>query len=847
MAETTQPPTPANNTPPATGLGEADIAALRDKYGYNEIADKDEPLLARLARRLWGPIPWMIEAAAILSAMVHKWEDLTIILVLLVVNVFIDFHQESKALSALEAIKAQLARETLVKRDGQWRSIPARELVPGDLIRLRLGNIVPADAVLVDGAQLEVDQSALTGESLPVAATGGQLVYSNSIVRRGESEAVVTAIGSATYFGKTASLVARAARTQRSHFQQAVTRIGNFLIALAGVMIALILVVSLVRGDPFLEILRFSMVLAIASIPVALPAVLSVTMAVGALHLAKRHAVVSRLVSIEELAGVDVLCSDKTGTLTQNTMTLGTIEVQPGATEPEVLIWAALSSRREDGDALETPIFEAIDAHGLADRLASYTVESFTPFDPVHKMTRATASDAAGREPFEVIKGAPQAVAAACAITEADAKDIEARVEALAAEGNRTIAVAFRKPEADHFTFAALLPMYDPPRDDSAAMIAAIEDLGVEVKMVTGDHAAIARTMSDRLGLSGTIEEAAVFIEALNGPKADAALESVAGVAEVFPEHKYAIVEALKRLGHIVAMTGDGVNDAPALRAADTGIAVSGATDAARAAADLILLEPGLGVIAEAVRQSREIFGRMMSYAVFRLAETTRVILFMTLAIVVFNFYPVTAIMIIMLALLNDIPIMAIAYDNARVERAPVRWNMREVITIGAVLGVAGVISSFSLFFILERMGLSTETIQSMMFLKLIVAGNSTIYVTRTRDRHFWERPYPSRKFFLSAISAVIVGTIVATTGLFMKRVGLEAVALIWAYALAWFVFNDFLKVWVYRVWFPSLGSGAPRRAGGGGDGDGSGPGDGPAGSGEVGTAPGDGAAGTGQ
>jgi H+-transporting ATPase len=813
MAETTQPPAPANAAPPPTGLGQADIAGLRQKYGYNEIADKDEPLLSRLARRLWGPIPWMIEAAAILSAIVHKWEDLTIILVLLVVNVYIDFRQESKALSALKAIKAELARDALVKRDGQWQTIPARELLPGDVIRLRLGNIVPADAVLVDGAQLEVDQSALTGESLPVVATGGQLVYSNSIVRRGESEAVVTAIGSATYFGKTASLVAKAARMQRSHFQQAVTRIGNFLIALAGVMIALILVVSLIRHDPFLEILRFSMVLAIASIPVALPAVLSVTMAVGALHLARRHAVVSRLVSIEELAGVDVLCSDKTGTLTQNTMTLGTVETEEGVSEAQVLVWAALASRVEDADPLEKPIFEAIEAHHLGDRLAGFTVESFTPFDPVRKMTRATAIDAADREPFEVIKGAPQKILDASAVTDADRARIDERVEVLAAEGNRTIAVARRTPEADHYTFAGILPLFDPPRADSAAMIVEIEGLGIEVKMVTGDHTAIARTMAGRLGLPGTIERADDFIAALEEPDAEAALESAAGVAEVFPEHKYAIVESLKRLGHIVGMTGDGVNDAPALRAADTGIAVSGATDAARAAADLVLLEPGLGVIAEAVRQSREIFGRMMSYALFRLAETTRVILFMTLAIVVFNFYPVTPIMIIILALLNDIPIMAIAYDNAPAEARPVRWNMREVITIGGVLGVAGVISSFLLFIVLDRMGFDRAIIQTIIFVKLDVAGHSTIYVTRTRDRHFWQKPYPSLKFFLPAFSTRIIGTVVALLGIFMEPIGLGTVALIWLYATAWFVFNDFIKVWTYRFFLQGHGVDAASEA----------------------------------
>jgi H+-transporting ATPase len=783
---------------PLEGLRSVEVEERRKTSGFNEIEEQEESLLRRFIRRLWGPIPWMIEIAAVLSAAVQKWEDLTIILVLLVVNVFIDFHQESKALSALKAIKSKLAKRALVKRDRQWQEIDARELVPGDLIRLRFGNLVPADAELVDDSILEIDQSALTGESLPVQKVSGELVYSNSIVRKGETEAFVRAIGSKTYFGKTASLVVEAGRVERSHFQKAIIKIGNLLIGLAGVMVSIIVMVSLFRDDPMLEIVRFSMVLAIASIPVALPAVLSVTMAVGALHLAKHRAVVSRLVSIEELAGVDMLCCDKTGTLTKNEMTLGEIVCFGDMSEQDALVYAALASRREDNDPLEIPIFNAITKRGLNAQVGHYGIDSFTPFNPVSKYTQARVHLESG-ESIELIKGAPQAVLAMCNEPDAAARQIEQSVDEAAEEGFRTLGVATRQESEQGYQFVALVPMFDPPRDDSKSTITEIKKLGVDLKMITGDNLAIAKQIAGMVGLRDDIDRAQDFVDGMGGADGDELLERSAGVAEVFPEHKFDIVSRLQRRGHIVGMTGDGVNDAPALRKADAGIAVSGATDAARAAADLVLLAPGLAVIAEAIREARQIFGRMMSYSIFRLAETMRVIFFMTLAIVVFNFYPVTPIMIIILALLNDIPIMAIAYDNARVEPKPVRWNMREVITVGGVLGVVGVISSFLLFFVLQEMGFEHAIIQSIIFLKLDVAGHSTIYVCRTREKHFWHRPYPSLKFFLPAFSTRIIGTLVVLFGVFMEPIGWKTILYVWLYATAWFVFNDFVKVWTYR------------------------------------------------
>ena len=832
------------------GLSAEEAQKRLAEYGYNEIEEKEEPLWHRILRRFWGPIPWMIEVAALLSAIVQKWEDFTIIIILLFVNVFVDFRQEAKALSALKLLKEKLARKALAFREGIWKEIEARELVPGDIVKLRIGSIIPADVKLIDGAYLQVDQSALTGESMPVDKSPGDVAYANSIVKTGEIIAVVTATGLKTFFGATVALVAQAEKQQRSHFQKAVINVGNYLIMISTAMVVLIIFTGIFRHDSLAEILRFALVLTVASIPVALPAVLSVTMAVGAVRLARRQAIVSRLVAIEELAGVDVLCCDKTGTLTRNKMEMGEPVTFNSYTKDDVIFYASLASSEENNDPLEVPIFNAVKSSGVYQKITGFHQTNFIPFDPVRKRTEAEYECADGQ--IVVTKGAPQAVLALCD-DDPDFAGANLQVEVFAEKGYRTLGIAVKKAAEPVFRFVGLLPFYDPPRDDSAAMIEQAKSLGVDVKMLTGDNLAIAKQIAVILGIEGDIldildlkEEkpqdllviADIITESLYGRlKPDASIseiraasnevvekleerlkdihpdhvrkhesdiirliEETGGFAQVFPADKYQIVDRLQKNDYIVAMTGDGVNDAPALKKADAGIAVSGATDAARAAADVVLLEPGLSVIIKALEEARMIFGRMKSYAIFRISETIRVILFITLAITVFNFYPVTAIMIIVLALLNDIPIMAIAYDNAKIEPKPVRWNMREVLTVSTVLGLAGVVSSFLLFFVLLEMNFSRELIQAIIFLKLDVAGHSTIYVARSGEKHFWHRPFPSLKLFIPAFSTRIAGTLIACYGLFMAPVGWEYTAYIWIYATVWFVFNDFLKVAVYRM-----------------------------------------------
>jgi H+-transporting ATPase len=785
------------------GLTQAEAQKRLTQYGPNELTDKKTNLFLKFLSYFWGPIPWMIEVAVILSGAVGHWPDFFIILLLLVANAMVGFWEERQASDAIAALKAKLAIKARVKRDGKWINPPARELVPGDVIRMRLGDIVPADARLLAGDPVEVDQSALTGESLPAERKSGDAVFSGSIIRQGEIGAMVYATGEKTYFGKTAQLVQEAHTV--SHFQKAVLKIGNYLIILAVALVAVIITFAIVRGDRILETLQFALVLTVAAIPVAMPTVLSVTMAVGARLLAKKQAIVSRLVAIEELAGVDVLCADKTGTLTQNKLTLGDPFSVNNVPVDQVILNGALASRADNNDTIDLAVLG-----GLKDKeaLKAYEVDHFQPFDPVHKRTEARVKAKDGKT-FKATKGAPQVILALSANAGQVQPAVEKAVNEFAARGFRSLGVA-RADGDGQWQFLGVLPLFDPPREDAKATIATALQMGVKVKMVTGDALAIAKETAKKLDMGTNILDAASLGDTKKQETTDVAesIEKADGFAQVFPEHKYHIVDVLQKRGHIVGMTGDGVNDAPALKKADCGIAVSGATDAARAAAAIVLMTPGLSVIIDAVKESRRIFQRMNSYAIYRIAETLRVLFFMTLAILIFNFYPLTAVMIVMLALLNDGAILSIAYDNVHYKDEPEAWNMRTVLGISTVLGVIGVVSAFGLFYLGERVfHLDRAHIQTLMYLKLSVAGHLTIFLTRTRGP-FWSIR-PANILWIAVVGTQIVATLIAVYGLFMTPLGWGWAGFVWGYALLWFLLNDRVKLLAYRVFDPVKKAGA--------------------------------------
>ncbi len=779
------------------GLTQDEAEKRLTQYGPNEIAEKKTNLLLKFLTYFWGPIPWMIEAAVILSAVAKHWPDFAIILVLLLANAVVGFWEEREAGNAIEALKDKLAVIARVKRDGKWVTPPSRELVPGDVIRLRLGDIVPADARLLEGDPVEVDQSALTGESLPAECKTGDPVFSGSIIRQGEIDALVYATGGNTYFGKTAELVQQ---TQTiSHFQKAVLKIGNYLIVLAVVLVAIIIGFAIYRGDPILTTLQFALVLTVAAIPVAMPTVLSVTMAVGARLLAKKEAIVSRLVAIEELAGVEVLCADKTGTLTQNKLTLGEPVSMGKESIEQVILYAALASRAENNDTIDLAVLGGLKEK---DVLTEYEIIHFQPFDPVHKRTEASVKNKDGST-FKVTKGAPQVILALAGNADQVKNDVDKTVNSFATRGFRSLGVAKSEGE-NKWQFIGVLPLFDPPRIDARSTIETASEMGVKIKMVTGDALAIAKETAKKLDMGTNILDASILGDAKHNesPEISDQIEKADGFAQVFPEHKYHIVDVLQKRGHIIGMTGDGVNDAPALKKADCGIAVSDATDAARAAASIVLMTPGLSVIIDAIKESRRIFQRMNSYAIYRIAETVRVLFFMTLSILIFNFYPVTAVMIVLLALLNDGPILAIAYDKVHYRNHPESWNMKLVLQISTVLGIAGVLASFMLFYLAVKVfHLDSGAVQTFMFLKLAVAGHLTIFITRTRGP-FWSIA-PAPALLWSAVGSKLLATLVAVYGVFMTPIGWKWTLIIWGYALVWAFVNDQLKLLAYKIFDP--------------------------------------------
>ncbi|HVP16686.1 MAG TPA: plasma-membrane proton-efflux P-type ATPase [candidate division Zixibacteria bacterium] len=775
-----------------SGLSTAEAEKRLKEFGPNEIPEKKTNPILKFLGYFWGPIPWMIEAAVVLSALIAHWDDFAIILALLFVNAVVGFWQEYKADNAIELLKQRLALKARVLRDGKWSEISARELVPDDAVRVRLGDIAPADIKLVEGDYLLVDQSALTGESLPVEKHVSDVTYAGSVIRQGEMDGFVVGTGINSYFGRTARLVEEA--KTRSHFQKAVIRIGNYLIILASTLVIIIFFAALFRHQSILNTAQFALVLLVAAIPVAMPAVLTVTMAVGALALAKKEAIVSKLVSIEEMAGMDVLCSDKTGTITKNELAVSELETFADFTREDALLFGSLASRQEDNDPIDTAVLAmARTSSSTVEEIGHYKIVKFRPFDPVSKRTEATVEDTSGNR-FKVTKGAPQLVLSLVPNNKTFYSRVNGFVEAFAEKGYRALGVA-RTDKQGEWQFVGLFAIYDPPREDSAATVRTAQSMGVSVKMVTGDHIAIAREIASEVGLGSNIVSADSFLEKSDS-EAQSVVEAAEGFAQVFPEHKYRIVGLLQERGHIVGMTGDGVNDAPALKKADSGIAVAGATDAAKSAAAIVLTRPGLSVIVDGIRESRKIFERMNNYAIYRVAETIRVLIFLTLAILAFNFQPITALMLVILAMLNDLPIMMIAYDNAKISGRPVRWDMRKVLTIATVLGVAGVFSSFLLLWIgLDVLHLSILTLNTLVFLKLAVAGHMTLYLARTGEQHFWVRPLPSYRLLLATELTQIGATILAVYGILMQPLGWALAGLVWGYSLMFFLINDFVKV----------------------------------------------------
>ncbi|TKW22196.2 hypothetical protein SEVIR_4G207700v4 [Setaria viridis] len=706
------------------GLTSNDGASRLQIFGPNKLEEKKESKLLKFLGFMWNPLSWVMEAAAIMAIVLANgggrppdWQDFVGIVTLLFINSTISFIEENNAGNAAAALMASLAPQTKVLRDGKWSEQDAAILVPGDIISIKLGDIIPADARLMDGDPLKIDQSALTGESLPVNKMPGDSIYSGSTCKQGEIEAIVIATGVHTFFGKAAHLVD--STNNVGHFQKVLTAIGNFCICSIAVgMLIEIIVMYPIQHRQYRDGIDNLLVLLIGGIPIAMPTVLSVTMAIGSHRLSEQGAITKRMTAIEEMAGMDVLCSDKTGTLTLNKLTVDKNMIEPFVKDLDkdaVVLYAARASRTENQDAIDASIVGM-----LADpREARAGIQEvhFMPFNPVDKRTAITYIDSDGTW-HRISKGAPEQIIDLCRLRDDVSRRVHAIIAKFADRGLRSLAVARQRvPEGNKdapgspWQFLAVLPLFDPPRHDSAETIRRALNLGVNVKMITGDQLAIGKETGRRLGMGTNMYPSSSLLKDgdTGGLPVDELIEKADGFAGVFPEHKYEIVRRLQERKHICGMTGDGVNDAPALKKADIGIAVADATDAARGASDIVLTEPGLSVIISAVLTSRAIFQRMKNYTIYAVSITIRVVLgFLLLALIWrFDFAPF---MVLIIAVLNDGTIMTISKDRVKPSPVPDAWRLQEIFATGVVLGTYQALATVLFFWAVRDTSFFTVT-----------------------------------------------------------------------------------------------------------------------------------------
>uniref|UniRef100_A0A0E0NM63 Plasma membrane ATPase n=2 Tax=Oryza TaxID=4527 RepID=A0A0E0NM63_ORYRU len=806
------------------GLSAAEGQNRLNIFGPNKLEEKTESKLLKFLGFMWNPLSWVMEAAAIMAIVLANgggrppdWQDFVGIVVLLVINSTISFIEENNAGNAAAALMAGLAPKTKVLRDGKWQEQDASILVPGDIISIKLGDIIPADARLLEGDPLKVDQAALTGESMPVNKHAGQGVFSGSTVKQGEIEAVVIATGVHTFFGKAAHLVD--STNNIGHFQLVLTAIGNFCIISIGVgMIIEIIVMYPIQHRAYRDGIDNLLVLLIGGIPIAMPTVLSVTMAIGSHRLSQQGAITKRMTAIEEMAGMDVLCSDKTGTLTLNKLTVDKtlIEVYGrGLDKDSVLLYAARASRVENQDAIDTCIVGM-----LADpkeARAGIKEVHFLPFNPVEKRTAITYIDGNG-EWHRISKGAPEQIIELCKMSKDAEKKVHTLIDQYADRGLRSLGVSYQKvpekskeSEGEPWQFVGLLPLFDPPRHDSAETIRRALHLGVNVKMITGDQLAIGKETARRLGMGTNMYPSTTLLgdksSEMSGLPIDELIEKADGFAGVFPEHKYEIVKRLQDRKHICGMTGDGVNDAPALKKADIGIAVDDATDAARSASDIVLTEPGLSVIVSAVLTSRAIFQRMKNYTIYAVSITIRIVLgFMLVALLwKFDFAPF---MVLIIAILNDGTIMTISKDRVKPSPTPDSWKLKEIFATGIVLGTYMALITALFFYLAHDTDFFTETfgvrsiktnekeMMAALYLQVSIISQALIFVTRSRSWSFVERP--GALLVIAFLAAQLVATCIAVYAEWefckMQGIGWGWGGAIWAFSVVTYFPLDVLK-----------------------------------------------------
>jgi H+-transporting ATPase len=800
---------------PDTGLSYAEVDARRTEHGYNEVPAKKEHPAFGLLRKFWGISAWMLELIMVLSAVLGKYSDLVVVSALLVINALLSFAQERRAAGVVEALRRRLQVSARVRRESSWQVIPARELVPGDIVRVRPGDIIPADVKVLTGA-LTVDQSALTGESKDADKAPGAVLSSGSVVRRGEGNGVVMLTGAKTYFGRTTELVQQA--RPKLHIEAVVAKVVRWLFVIVGGLLGVVAILSLVRGAPLLEMVPLLLVLLMSAVPVALPVMFTVTMAFGSKELAKRGVLVTRLSAAEDAATMDVLCVDKTGTITMNQLAITDVIALEHATEADVLLAGALASQDANQDPIDLAFLAAARERHVFDQLPKVTPVSFAPFDAKNRRTEAVVEQNGQR--LRVMKGAVRTIAEACGQQPPAIEALEARVSASAAKGYRTLAVA-RGPEtgvrrdgatstapAATLALIGLVSLNDPPRPDARPLIAALRGRGVAVKMLTGDALAVASEIAREVGLP-SIRRMADLKNAIAQARHNRVdlFAGADGFAEVFPEDKYIVVDHLQAAGHVTGMTGDGVNDAPALRQAEVGIAVSTATDVAKGAASVVLTEPGLTNIVGLVEQGRTIYQRILTWIINKISRTILKAAFVAIAYVLTGKFVVSVFAMLLLTFMTDFAKIALATDHVRPSRKPETWNIGGFITVSAVLGVAMVAEALLILWIgWSRFGLATSdsALYTFSFLTLLYFAVFSVVSARER-RAFWST-MPSKALIAALVADALTGTILTRVGLpgLMPLPWSQTLVILACAMVSCLVVNDAVKVVMIRWCVPT-------------------------------------------
>jgi H+-transporting ATPase len=787
---------PLLNTNLATGLTQAEANTRLEQYGYNEVADKKTYPVLKFLSKFWGLTPCMLEFIIVLSWFLHKRPDAYIVSGLLFFNSIIGFAEEENAARAVEALKKKLQINVKLLRDSVWKTVVARELVPGDIIRIRVGDFVPADIHIIEG-DISIDQSSLTGESAEIEKKQTEAVYSGSVVRKGEATGMVTLTGSKTYFGKTVQLVKTA--KPKSHIDDIISMVVKWLLAIVVTLLSITLIVCLLHGINLLEILPLLLVLLLGAIPVALASMFTVSMALGSKELVKQGVLVTRLNAPEDAASMDVLCVDKTGTLTINKLTVAKLLPSATYTENDLLLYGALASQEANHDALDMALISAARERNILS--AAFIQKSFIPFDPQNRKTEAAIKN--GDEEFTVMKGAFDVIAALCSLSEKDKTAWANQIDALASSGYRAIAVAQKKNKAPA-DFAGLVALHDPPRPDSLKIIGELQNLGIAIKMLTGDALPIAQQMSKSLNIGDKILNAAAFNDALkiNPAKATELLEQNSGFAGVYPEDKYNIVKTLQDASHIVGMTGDGVNDSPALKQAEVGIAVSNASDVAKAAASIILTEEGLSNIPTPIKIGRKIFQRINIWILNKFAQTILKTCLVVFAFLILGKFVITASAMLLMVFMTDFVIISLSTDNVQGPEKPAKWDIRALAKTGMMLGLMLSVEAFGLLYIgvhYFHINADNAALNTFSFDLLLYFALFTIFVVREK-RHFWSS-MPGTTLLLLLIGDMVLGLLFSVFGcLGLKAIPLAEVMTVIGYSLICaFVINDWLKYFLLK------------------------------------------------